>query len=277
MNGCLNGRPDRSLTGNFRFLCQLILILAVLQGDLGQQFIFCQFPVRMELIQILTDNHKVSQQLVSLCVLFIQNLLGFLQLGTGFLQLRFFGFQILLGLHYFLRHTVHFIQTALVGSRNLIDHGHTVQKIGEAVGLENHGPIGQLALFLHGSDPLPVLLGQLIQTGLCFLQLCLLIGNEEAVRGNLIVDVGNLIVQQRNLLVDQILLGHNALNILAVFGLLGFQITDLGSNTVLLRLKGIQLLLQFAGGQGTCRTGQNTDHKSKDHSTYQNQRQDRCN
>ena len=129
-------------------------------------------------------------------------------------------------------------------------HIHPVQHIGEAGGLEQHGPVGNLAVLLHGADPLLVLLVQVVKLRLSLIQLLLLIRNQLAVGLNLGIQIVHLLKQQGNLLVNQALFRHNRFHFLHVAGKLALELLNF---LVVFRLLGFQLvnlLLNLVGGFG---------------------------
>ena len=173
--------------------------------------------------------------------------LGYSQLRFDFFQSFLFCLQSGFGLGHFLRSGIQFLQTALVRSGNLLHHINAIQKVGEAVCLEQHRPVGNLAFLLHCLNPLFILFGQVIEFGFRVHQLLLLVRNQQAVCRNLAVDVALLLVQQENLLVDQIFLSDHLLYFIVILRDLALNLLNLGIYLRFLRLQGIQLRLQFTG------------------------------
>ena len=184
---------------------------------------------------------QFAQKLLGLRLFFIQNGLGSIQFFPGAFQFFLFRRQVFLGSRHFFGGFAHFLQAALVSCGDFFDHAQPIQKIRKTIGLKQHRPIGDVTVFLHGTDAFFVLFVQFVQLCLSFIQFILLIRNQERICGNLLVDHLNLLMHKSNFLVNHILLidqiGNltfvfrhlilNFLHLLLDLFLLGFQFVDL--------------------------------------------------
>ena len=157
--------------------------------NLIQEGRFLLFKLILKLFQILRLCQQLQNQGIRLITLGIQLLLGGIQLVFCVLKFCLLPFQLLPGNLNILGSLPQLLQAALVGGCNLLHHVHPIQQIGEAVGTEQNLPVGHGAVLLHGADTILVQIVQVFIPLLCMIQLILLVGNEDIVGRNLLVDV----------------------------------------------------------------------------------------
>ena len=204
---------------------------------------------------------QLLEQRLRFLVFLVHFRLGVVQVFLGGFQLALFRFQLGLGFLHLVGSVAQLLQTALVRGRDLLHHVQPVQKVGEAVGLEENFPVGNLPLLLHGADALLVFLIQGFQTILRRVQLVLLVGNEQIVGGDLFVDIDDLGIQKLNFLIDHVLLGDQIRNFVLVLLVLLLHIRNLILYLLALLLQGNDLLADLAGGCRTGEGGQNAHQK----------------
>ena len=149
-------------------------------GDLLEKVFVLRFQVRLHALQLHAFGNQFGDDFIGLGTLVVQFRLGGVQFLFGGLQIRLFRFQFRLGLGHGLGGFIQLLQAAVIGSGDLLDHAHTVQKIREAVGLKQDLPIAKSPFFLHGADTDPVFLVQLIVMCLGIVQFILLICDQHA-------------------------------------------------------------------------------------------------
>ena len=187
---------------------------------------------------------------ITLFALFFQGGHGCLLFRSGLLQARLLCFQIGLGLGNSLGDQPHFFHQPLIRLSDLPDHVQSVDQVRKALGLEQHLPVGQAALLLHGPDTGTVADIQFIQIGLRLIQLSLRLGDEGGIGGDLLVQVVQLTVQQEDLAVHLGLVCHHLLNGFPVGIHLCLQCILLGLNLCLKGFQTVDLLTDLCGGSG---------------------------
>ena len=230
-------------------------------GNLVQQVLVLRFQLFLQPLDFLGLLQQLGDNAVCLFPLGVQLCLGGIQLLLGALQLCLFRFQLLLGLGHGLGGLVQGLQAAGIRGGDFFNHAHSVQQIGEAVGLEEDLPIAQGALLLHGADTGFVFFVQRIIVFLGRVQLVLLVRNQNAIGGNLLVDVVHLGMEQGHFLVNQVLLCNDVGNLVLVLLILTFQLLHLGLHFRPLLLQAGNLLADFAGGSGIGPGGQQAENQ----------------
>ena len=100
---------------------------------------------------------------------------------------------------------------------------------------------------------------------LSVVQFILLVGNQDAVGRNLLVDVVNFGMEQTDFLINHIFSGDDILNIVFIFGILSFQILDLLLQLGFLILQSVDLLPDFTGRSGIGSGGNQTENQRNQH------------
>ena len=230
-------------------------------GNLLQERIFLLLAFLFQRLEIVGLLQQLLEQRLRFLIFLVHFRLGVVQVLLGGFQLALFRFQLGLGFLHLVGGVAQLLQTALVGGRDLLHHVQPVQKVGEAVGLEENFPVGNFPLLLHGADALLVFLIQGFQTILRRVQLVLLVGNEQIVGGDLFVDIDDLGVQKLNFLIDHVLLGDQIRNFVLVLLVLLLHIRNLILYLLALLLQGNDLLADLTGGCRTGEGGQNAHQK----------------
>ena len=169
------GQPRRLLGGEGRLIGCLglenLLAGGVLLGLVG-----------LELGgEALLRRGQLQEQLVGLGPLGLESGLQRLQLPACLLLGFHLGPQRLPGGFDFLGLLLQVLEHPLVGLGHLPDHVDPAQQVGKAVGLKQNRPVGDVAVFLHGPQPLLVRLLHLVLGGLRRLQVALALGHQETV------------------------------------------------------------------------------------------------
>ena len=138
------------------------------------------------------------------------------------------------------------IQAGLVSLVNLGNHPHLVQKLRKGAGVEQDGPVGKAVVLFHGADPVPVLLLQFGELCLGGVQLLLLVGNQQIVGGNLLVDGILFLTQQENLLLQHALFCDEGIQPVALIRKPCLELIPLGLQVLFFGLQLSNLLLQGA-------------------------------
>ncbi len=135
------------------------------------------------------------------------------QLLAGLLECLQLLLQQLLGLRDHFGSCAQLVQAALVSSGNFLNNAQPVQQIGKTARLEQHVPIGKGPILLHSADAVLVFFVQLVKQCLRLIQLCLLIGDQDSIGRDLLVDQVDLRIQQGLLLLQRAFLIHKRLNL----------------------------------------------------------------
>ena len=138
------------------------------------------------------------------------------------------------------------IQAGLVSLVNLGNHPHLVQKLRKGAGVEQDGPVGKAVVLFHGADPVPVLLLQFGELCLGGVQLLLLVGNQQVIGGNLLVDGILFLPQQENLLLQHALFRNEGVQPAALLRKACLELLPLGLQVLFFGLQLCNLLLQGA-------------------------------
>ena len=207
----------------------------------------------------------------------VQNVirLGALFLQTGFrggqfflcrLQFHLFGCQLFPGSFNLNGYIVELLEHFVVRRSDLVDHIHPIQQIGEAAGLKQNGPIGDLSVLLHGAHPLAVAAIELRLLRQRIVQLVLFFRNEQIIFLNLFIFIVNLFLGQGNGLVDLGLFLHQIQLFRLVAGDLRRQLLLLLGDLIRLILQPLQFFFDLTG-RGSGGKG------SRDDAEYHEQRQ----
>ena len=242
-----------------------LLVLLFLLGDLFHQIVLQSFGFIQHCLILFALFNELTQQLIGFLPLGFLLCLRCVQSFLGCLQRRLFHFQIRTGGFHILGSLLQLLQPPLVGRRDLLHHVDPVQQVGKAVGLKQHRPVREAALFFHGTDTLFVLLIQLRQMISGHIQLVLLVRDQQTESGDLTVDIGDLGSQQRNLLIDQIFLGNDILDLVFILFIFTFQFFDLLFQLFIFFFHLGDLILDLAGRSGFDR--------HRDHVEYHRQHQ----
>ena len=267
-----NGGIGRHVRQPFRQLGFIVLLL--LGGYVVQQLVFHLGILQLQRLQLVRLRQQLQQQGVRFRLLFIQLSLGHIQLVLGQLKLLFFHLQLGLGFLHLLGGSVQFLQPPLIRGGNLLHHVQPVQQVREIVGLEEHLPVAEAALLLHGADSDFVLLAELVEPALGSVQLILFVRDEDVEGGNLLVDVDDLGAEQADLLVNHILSCHNIGNFILIFLVIVLNLLDLLLNFLLLLLQLVDLLADFAGGSRAGPGREQADDQGQQHHCSHDSSQD---
>ena len=230
-------------------------------GNLVQQVLVLRFQFLLQALDLLGLFQQLGNDAVCLFPLGIQFRLGSVQLFLGAFQIGLFRLQLLPGLLNSLGRLVQCLQAAIVRCCDLLDHAHSVQQVGEAVGFEEDLPIAQGSLFLHSTDSGLIFLVQRIILFLGRIQLILLVRDQYAISSDLLVDIVHLGMEQGHFLIDQVLLCNDVGNLVLVLLILTFQFLHLGLHFRPLLLQAGNLLADFAGGSGIGPGGQQAENQ----------------
>ena len=251
----------------------MLVISLFCGGDLLLERFVCIVLQFQQVFQLVITGVQLQQDGIGLRAFDFQLQLDQVQLGTGGFQFSLFCIQSCLGLFHSPRCFPHFLQTALVSLGDLLDHLQTVQQVREAIGLEQNGPVGQLTVFLHRPDTLFVLSIELFVECLCCIQLILLVGDQQTVSDDLLIDVIHLLVQQAHFIFNAVFLGNDLLDLGHIVVDLAFQLVDLFLDLVPIGLQVVEFLLQFSRGSGANRgndAGQQAQQHDRRHNTGKN-------
>ena len=254
--GCHVGKP-------FFQLCLVVLLF--LSGDFIQERLVLFFQVNLLLFQLLAFCNQLHNQVVCFLPLYIQLVLSIVQFRPCAFQLTLFGSKLLLGSFNPLGGITQLLQAARVGGGNLLYHVQSVKKVRKVFCLEKNLPIADGSFLLHGLNAGLAVGVQLIVAILCLIQFLLLVGNQDAVGADLLVDIDDFGVQQANLLVDHIFAGNNVGNVIGGLLILRLQIGNLVFDVLAVFLQCVNLLADFAGGGGSCPHGQNAENQGQQH------------
>ena len=264
--------------GGRHISCQPFLILGSLQilfslGNFLHQVCLKLFGFVHHGFEFFTLGNQLRQQCVGFGTLFIQNQFRVVQFLPDNFQLFLFAFQLQLCGRHQKSSLAEFLQAFSVRRIDLLDHIDPVKQIGKIVGFKDDGPVGKLALLLHGPDPFFILVIQLCEPFLRIVQLILLIRNQQRIGCQLLVDIGHLLMEQRNFLVDGIFLPNQVLNLIAVFFILALDLLELSSDFLLLLLQFIELLADLAGRCSMSMNRDQTQQQSQQHDCRHHSRQ----
>ena len=136
----------------------------------------------------------------------------------------------------------------LVGLGHLVDHVDAAEQILKAAGAEEHRPVGDVPIFLHGAQALAVGLLQRLLLLLRRLQVALALGDEEAYALELRLGVLNLRLGVVNGLVDGGLLLDGGSGLLGVGVQLRLERRTVGGDVRRLLLERLELGVELGGG-----------------------------
>ena len=232
------------------FAVKGLLIVDLLLGDLVCKLKLHGIILFRRGVQRVLVGKQLGKDLVCLGALLAQSLFGLGKLFLGVLQGNLFVCKLGTGDLDLLGDGLELIQHPGVRRGDLVDHIHAVKQVGKAAGLEQDGPVGQLAAFFHRADAGTILLVELRLFLQGVVKLVLLFGDQKVVFLDLGALVVDLILGELDLLVDLTLALHQIHHVGFVFGHLGLKLGLLGGNAGGLVFQCLDLFLDLAGAGG---------------------------
>ena len=162
----------------------------------------------------------------------------------------------------------------MVGLGDLLDDVDLVEQIGEAVGAEEDGPVGDAARLLHGADAGLVLGVEALFLGLRGFEVGLLVGDEQTVLLDLLVEVVDGSLRHADLLVDIGFLFDERLGLGLVFLDLCLQGFAFFLEFRLLAAKAVKLFFDLGARSGVDHDDEGTRDEAQEHHGDQHQADD---
>ena len=224
------------------------IVLRFLIGDLVFQVSKLVFLLCHPFFVFLASGDQVRQQALGLFPLLIQFFLLSGHLLPAVPQVCLLTLQFHTGFFHLLGNFIHLLDVSAVCRSNFLNHLQAVQQVHNAIGLKQHIPIGDAAVFFYSTQTLHMLLPQLFQILVGLIQLCLLVSNQNCICRDLIIQSVDLLVQNDDLLIHILLLCNRIRHGINVFFMLRLELFQFLLQFCLLLLHLGNLILDFAGG-----------------------------